>query len=207
MITICPHCRNSNWDKEVLDNFITCPECGANWDFIKMPLYIITGCSGVGKTTAARELQRLTTDYVVLDADLFYNIMPHETERDNFDQVEQILSFSNNISQSGRAVIWAMAGNIDKLSQVYHARFFRDIKVVALICEEKTLRERMTRGRGITQESWIRSSVEYNEYFRTHKKIGKVLFSTIDVEERTPEETAQCILKWIKGEFFQKIDL
>ena len=47
MITICPHCRNSNWDKEVLDNVITCPECGANWDFIKMPLYIITGCSGV----------------------------------------------------------------------------------------------------------------------------------------------------------------
>lgn len=164
---------------------------------MKMPLHIITGCSGVGKTTAAQELQKLTTDYVVLDADIFYNIMPHESEEDYYNQIEQIFSLSNNISQSGKPVVWTMAGNIDKLLQVYHARFFSEIRVLALTCREETLRNRMMEGRGIMDEGWIRSSVEYNEYFRTHKKIGEVSFSTIETDDKSPEEIAECILKWM----------
>ncbi len=198
MVTICPHCRNTQWNKEVSDHYIICPECGSKWGFIKKPLYVITGCSGVGKTTAAKELQKLTTDYVVLDADLFYNIMPHETEADHFDQIEQIFCLSNNISQSGRAVVWTMAGNIDKLDQVYHARFFSEIRVLALTSGEETLRKRMTDGRGIADEGWISSSMDYNEFFKTHEKIGEVPFSTINVDERTPEETAKCILEWME---------
>ena len=85
MIAICPNCRSHEWNKLVKGSHIFCPECGAEWQFKKEVLYVITGCSGVGKTTTAQELQKLTTDYVVLDADLFYNIMPHESEEDYFD--------------------------------------------------------------------------------------------------------------------------
>lgn len=198
MVTICPKCKNHKWDKIVEGDFIICPECGAKWNFIKKPLYVITGCSGVGKTTAGQELQKLTTDYVVLDADFFYNIMPHESEEDYFDQIEHIFSLSNNISQSGKSVVWTMAGNIDKLLQVYHVRFFSEICVLALTCREETLRRRMTEGRGIADEGWIRSSVEYNEYFRTHERIGEVPFSVLEVDDTSPEETAKCILEWVR---------
>ena len=206
MIAICPKCRNHKWDKTVEGNFIMCPECGAKWSFIKKPLYVVTGCSGIGKTTAAQELQKLTTDYVVLDADIFYNIMPHENEEDYYSQIEQIYCISNNISQAGRPVVWTMAGNIDKLLQVYHARFFSEVRVVALTCQEETLRRRMTEGRGITDEGWILSSVEYNEYFRTHKEIGEIPFSTIEVDDKPPEETAKCILQWLECDGLVKED-
>ena len=197
MIAICPKCKNHKWNKTVEGNHIICPECGATWSFKKKALYVITGCSGVGKTTTAQELQKLTTDYVVLDADIFYNIMPHESEEDDFQQIEQMYSISNNISQCGKSVVWAMAGNIDKLLQVYQARFFSEIRVLALVCGEETLRIRMTEGRGITDEGWIRSSVEYNEYFRTHEKIGEVPFSTMDIGNKSPVEAAKCVLHWL----------
>lgn len=198
MITICPKCKNHKWDKAVEGNFIICPVCGAKWNFIKKPLYVITGCSGVGKTTAGQELQKLTTDYVVLDADFFYNIMPHESEEDYYDQIEHIFSLSNNISQSGKSVVWTMAGNIDKLFQVYHARFFSEICVLALVCQEETIRKRMVEGRGIVDEGWIRSSVEYNEYFRTHERIGEVPFSVLEVDDKSPKGTAKYILEWVR---------
>lgn len=198
MITICPNCKNHQWNKEVERDFIICPDCGEKWEFIKKPLYVLTGCSGVGKTTTAQELQKLTTDYVVLDADIFYNIMPHENNEDYMNQIEQIQQISNNISQCDKSVIWTMAGNIDKLPQTYHARFFSEIRVLALVCSEESLRKRMTEGRGITDEGWISSSLEYNEYFRTHKKIGEISYSQIDIDDKSPIEVAKCVLQFIK---------
>ena len=64
-----------------------------------MPLFILTGCSGVGKTTTAQELIQRDTDFIVMDADFLFNIMPHETEEDYKNWVEQILSLSKNISK------------------------------------------------------------------------------------------------------------
>lgn len=107
---------------------------------------------------------------------MFYNIMPHESEEDYFAQIEQIYILLINISQCGKSVVWTMAGNIDKLLQVCQARFFSEIRVLALTCGESALRKRMTEGRGITDKGWINGSVKYNEYFRTHEKIGKFLF-------------------------------
>lgn len=110
MIAMCPKCGSHDWNKEVDGSMIICPECGSKWEFIKKPLYILTGCSGIGKTTTAKELQKITKDFVILDADMFYNIMPHETDDDYYDQVEQVESLSKNIMQCGKSVVWTMAG-------------------------------------------------------------------------------------------------
>lgn len=199
MIAICPKCGSHNWNKKVEGDVITCPNCGEKWSFIKKPLNILTGCSGVGKTTTGMALQKLTTDFVVLDADMFFNIMPHETDEDYFAQVEQVQSLSKNIMQSGKCVVWTMAGNIDKLVRTYHAAFFSEIRVLALVCSEESLRERMTVGRGITHEGWINGSVDYNHYFRTHEKIGDVAFETLDTDGKCVSQVAEEVLQWLKS--------
>ena len=56
MITICPACGNHEWNKEVREGRIFCPVCGGMWELPRVPLLILTGCSGVGKTTTARLL-------------------------------------------------------------------------------------------------------------------------------------------------------
>ncbi len=200
MIAICPKCKNHKWDKTVENNKIICPKCGMAWEFEKRPLYILTGCSGVGKTTTGMALQKLTHEFVVLDADMFYNIMPHETEEDYWNQIEQMQSLSKNISQSGKSVVWTMAGNIDKLKGTYSAQFFSDIRVLALTCTKEELMCRMTEGRGITDEGWLKASADYNEYFRTNTAIGDVAFQSIDISDKIPEEAAVKVLEWLQNE-------
>lgn len=47
MIEICPKCGNHEWDKEIIGDKICCPKCGEKWNFILMPLFVLTGCSGL----------------------------------------------------------------------------------------------------------------------------------------------------------------
>lgn len=68
MIGICPKCGNYDWNKEISANKaqIICQQCGHQWNFKSMPLFILTGCSGVGKTTTAQELlKRDIMDYYI----------------------------------------------------------------------------------------------------------------------------------------------
>lgn len=198
MIGICSKCGNHAWDKEIEGNTMQCPKCGNRWEFQKLPLFILTGCSGMGKTTTAQALQKLTEDVVVLDADMFYNLMPHETDADYYAQVEQVGSLSKNIHQSGKSVLWTMAGNIDKINHTYHCRFFEEVHILALVCEEESLRKRMMQGRGITDENWIQGSVDYNEYFKTHTKIGEMCYDILDTEGKSVSQVAMEVCVWLR---------
>ena len=198
MIGICQNCGNYDWDKEVKGNQIICPKCKASWKFRKLPLFLLTGCSGVGKTTTGQAMLKRNVDFVVLDADMFYNLMPHETQEDYCAQVEQLEALSKNIMQSGKPVLWTMAGNLDKVNQVYHRRFFSDIYCLALVCTEAELRDRMRNGRGITDENWIQGSVDYNEYFRTHDTVYDLPFETLDMSGKTAEELAAQVEAWVQ---------
>ena len=198
MLGICLNCGNTEWDKVVDGNKIICPKCGAARTFVKLPFYVITGCSGIGKTTTAVALQKLTRDFIIQDVDLFYNVMQPQTEEENLDMLEQVFNISKNMTQSGKPVVWTMAGSIDKLPHTYGKRFFSEIKVLALTADSEIIRKRMKEGRGITDENWIESSVNYNEYFRTHSTIGDTSFETLDCSEGTPAEIAEKVLKWLE---------
>ena len=58
MINICPGCGQYRDDKvvDVEQQRGTCPECSCAYPFRIMPLFIICGHSGVGKTTVMLEL-------------------------------------------------------------------------------------------------------------------------------------------------------
>ncbi|WP_310604233.1 hypothetical protein [Anaerosporobacter sp.] len=198
MIGICSKCGNHNWDKEVMNGQVKCPKCGDTWKFNSLPLYILTGCSGIGKTTTGIEIMKKQMDVVVLDADMFYNIMPGATEEDYYAQVEQLESLSKNIMQSGKPVLWTMAGNLDKLKHTYNSRFFSDIHCLALVCDEDALRSRMTEGRGIVDEGWIKSSIDYNNYFKTHTSLGDTEFDIYDTSEKSMSEVSDYVIGWMK---------
>lgn len=201
MIGTCAACGNHEWDKEVIEDIIHCPKCGNSWKFKKLPIFFLTGCSGIGKTTTAQELQKLTGKFIVLDADLFYNIMEPGRDEEYYDMLEQIFNITKNINQAGTPVVWTMAGNIDKLTHTYGTRFFAGIKVLALTAEPDVIRERMTEGRGIKDEGWIQASIEYNEYFRTHDAIGDMKFDKIDCSHGTPQEIAKAVNNWLMENF------
>lgn len=197
MIEICPKCGNHEWDKEIIGDIIRCPQCGEEWDFISMPLFILTGCSGVGKTTTAIEIVRKKVDYVVLDADILAWYVDWNNEEICNDWIEMILNLTKDIHQSGKPVLWTMAGCIDRLPKAYNVRYFREIKCLALVCEDEALKKRMQEGRGITDENWLKGSGDYNRYFMEHDSLGETRFETFDITNKEPDEVADYVMKWV----------
>ena len=198
MLEICSKCGNHEWDKEVDGNTIKCPKCGYKWKFEKLPIYFLTGCSGVGKTTTAIESQKLTDEYVILDVDWLRNVAWPQNDEEENNLIEQIFYLTKDISQSKKAVVWTMAGGLDRLSRAYGKRFFSEIKVLALTAESETIRKRMTEGRGIDDAGWIQSSVDYNNYFRTHDILDDTKYDTLDCTNGTPAEIARKVLEWLR---------
>lgn len=198
MIDICANCGNYEWDKEIIGNKLRCPKCGAEWEFESMPLFILTGCSGVGKTTTAIEMMRKKVDFIVLDADIFSGFMKAETEEDYNARVELAANLSKDMMQSGKPVLWTMAGNLDYLPKTYNSRYFSSIKCLALVCEESALRKRMQQGRGITDENWIQGSCDYNRYFMEHNQIGNTAFEVLDITDKNAVDVADCVIEWVK---------
>lgn len=199
MISICPSCKNHEWDKEVKGDqkqIVHCPKCGHEWSSTGLPLYIITGCSGVGKTTVAMELLHRDKEFIILDAD-YFQFMPSATSEDWAAHIERMQDISADIMQNGRPVVWTQAGCIDRLYDTYNSRFFSDIKCLALTCDPKELRRRMIEGRNITSEEWLISSNEYNNYFTTHDRIGEVKYEKLDITLMSIEEIADYVTQWV----------
>ena len=92
-----------------------------------------------------------------------------------------------------------MAGGSDRLEHTYGKRFFSEIKVLALTAEPDVIRKRMRDSRKIDDAGWIQSSVDYNNYFRTHDSIGDTKYDTLDCTNGTPEEIAKKVYSWLRG--------
>lgn len=198
MIEICSKCGNYEWDKEITGNKLRCPKCGEEWEFRRLPLFILTGCSGVGKTTTAIEIMRRRVDFVVLDADIFAGYVNWNDEESCNGWVEMITNISKDIMQSGKPVLWTMAGCLDRLPKAYNSRYFSEIKCLALVCGEDALRERMQTGRGITDDNWINGSCDYNRYFMEHNSLGDTRFETFDITGKEPGEVADYVVQWLQ---------
>lgn len=199
MIGICPKCGDYKWNKQISENkgYITCQQCGHQWKFKAMPLFILTGCSGVGKTTTAQELIQRDTKFIVMDADFLYNIMPHDTNEDHRNWVEQIMSLSKNIMQSGKPLLWTIAGALDYFENAYNRRFFTDIYFLALVCNTEDLEKRMREGRHITDANWINSSIEYNRWFIEKSSLSDKKIDTYDITGKSVAEVADYVTEWV----------
>lgn len=201
MIGNCPKCGNYEWNKQIdnTKNSIRCPQCGHQWQFKAMPLFVLTGCSGVGKTTTAQELLQRDTKFITLDADFLYNIMPHNTEEDYRNEVEQILSLSKNIMQNGKPILWTMAGALEHFEHTYNRRFFTEIHFLALVCNSEELEKRMREGRHITDSNWIKSSIDYNRWFIEKGMVSNQKIDTYDITGKSVSEVADYVTQWVEA--------
>lgn len=67
-----------------------------------------------------------------------------------------------------------------------------------MVCEERELRRRMREGRHITDENWIQSSVDYNQYFIEHDHIEDTAFDTYDITGKSKNEVADYVISWVE---------
>src|SRR6516165_968626 len=107
MFNVCPGCGEYNDAKNILASpeRAVCPNCQHEHRFLSLPLFVVTGASGAGKTTAALELVNITQDKVVLDQDILWNDA-FNSPKDDFRQFRNIwLRMVKNIHQAGKSAV------------------------------------------------------------------------------------------------------
>ena len=90
MMNVCFQCGMYHADKLIdpAGPFAVCPECGFKHPFRQLPLLIVSGASGAGKSTVCQQLTGQLTQAVLLDSDILWRPefnRPETKYRDYFD--------------------------------------------------------------------------------------------------------------------------
>ncbi len=168
----------------------------------KLPLFIVTGASGVGKTTVMHELRKIMPDFDVLSTDND-NFGSTASKLEYQDRFNLLLHFSNAVAKSGRGTIicgtfmpWD-AKKCDTYSE------FSELCFINLHCDDATRNARLRNRED--KETWT------DEMLKTHEEFAQWLLDhaatdydppmpTIDTSLTPPAEVAARI----KGFVLQK---
>lgn len=163
----------------------------------KMPLFIVTGASGVGKTTLCEELFRKETEYLVMESDIVWCEF-YDTPEDNYRRFRKVwMNLCASISQIGKPVVLCGCNTPEQLEYLEERKYFTEIYYLAVVSDEKTLLQRMREGRGITSQEWLESSLHFNRWLKANADKTNPPITLLDVTGRTLLESADFLHSWI----------
>jgi predicted kinase len=202
MFNVCHHCGLYHADK-IIDPagpFAVCPACGHEHPFKQLPLLMVSGASGAGKSTVCHQLLGTLTQAVLLDSDILWRPefnKPDEKYRDFF---ETWLRMAKNISQAGRPVVIFGAGTgvPENIEPCIERRYFSAVKYLALVCDDDHLAARLRARpawRGSGERAYIEDHLTFNRWFKTQGE----MITRLDTTHAMVNETAEQVRDWIKA--------
>ncbi len=163
----------------------------------KLPLFIVTGASGVGKSSLCEELFRRETEYIVMESDLLWEER-YNTPEDNYAAYRSLwMRVCANIAQSGKPVVLCGCALPEQFESRPERNLFTEIHYLAAVCGEKALFSRMKEGRGIRDEGWLESSQAFNRWLKEHGRETKPPITLLDTTSLTSQEAARKVDQWI----------
>lgn len=201
-MNVCFQCGTYHADK-IIDStgpFAICPECGYKHAFHQLPLLIVSGASGTGKSTVCRHLLGRVTQAVLLDADILWRPEFNTPATNYRDFFETWLRVCKNIAQSGRPVVLfgAGVGQPENIENRIERRYFSTINYLALVCSDETLSERLRQRpiwRGTRELMYIEDQLRFNRWFKAYDR--QPVIKLVDTTNALLDETAQHIASWI----------
>jgi hypothetical protein len=209
MFNVCYQCGAYHADKTIDPSgpFAICPACGHNHPFRRLPLLLIGGASGAGKSTVCRHLLGQESEAVLLDADILWRDA-FNTPEDNYRAFfETWLRMAKNIGQSGRAVAIFGAGFVvpSNVEPCVERRYFSRIHYLGLVCEAESLAARLRarpQWRQSAEESFIQGQIRFNQWILDQGALPDSPVEVFDTTNTDPAETAKAVHRWI----LQKIE-
>jgi hypothetical protein len=204
MFNVCHKCGLYRADK-IIDPegpFAICPECDHKHPFLQLPLLIVSGASGAGKSTVCRQLLGQQQQVVLLDTDILWRPEFNKPENSYTDFFETWLRVCKNINQSGRPVVLfgagiGVPGNIEPCVE---RRYFSKVHYLSLVCDDDLLATRL-RERPAWRESggqgFLEDQIRFNKWFKTWAVDKEEQPAMLDTTHASLEETARQVLEWI----------
>jgi len=202
MFNVCPGCGEYTEAKEIISPPPTavCPNCGYEWVYLSLSLFVVTGASGSGKTTAALELVKMACDLVVLDQDILWNDAFNAPEYDYQLFRNTWLRMVKNIHQAGKSVVLFGSAIPEQYECCVERRYLSTIHYLALCCEPRELERRL-----IERPNWrksgssenLRRMVDFNKWLSNNAAKTKPPMTLLNTTELTVRETVKSIHEWI----------
>lgn len=204
MFNVCPKCGDYRPDKIIGADgeSAICPDCGYQSRFIRLPLFILTGASGVGKSTVCRKLAARMKDVVVMESDILWREEFDKPETNYSDYRETWLRICKNISQAGRPVVLCGVGVPTQFEQCLERRYFSELHYLALICDDQILASRLGKRptwRGYSNDAQIEEQVVFNRWLVNNAPNTEPPMTLLDTSETTVEETVEKVEQWIRS--------
>jgi predicted kinase len=207
MMNVCLQCGTYRADKLIDPSgpFAICPECGYKHPFLQLPLFIVSGASGAGKSTVCHALLGGLNHAVLLDSDILWRPEFNTPENNYRDFFETWLRMCKNISQAGRPVVLfgAGAGVPDNIEPRIERRYFSTVEYLALVCDDKVLADRLKQRpawRGTQASAYIEEHQRFNQWFKTRGTTAPHI-TLVDTTHATVGATTAKVTSWISEKF------
>ena len=210
MFNVCYSCGEYHADKTVVllpetpgSAHAVCPNCGHPHRFRHLPLLIVAGASGTGKSALIQKLVTHVDEAVLLDLDILWRPEFNRPDDAYDGYFDTWLRLIKNIAQSGRPVVvfGAGIGVPSNLEHQVERRYIADSRTLALTCDDETLGARLRARpdwRGSGSDTFIESQLEFNRWF---VEVGPTLSPPIELYDTTNQSidaTANHVAAWIR---------
>jgi hypothetical protein len=206
MINVCTQCGLYRADKIIDPDgpYAVCPECGCQHPFRFLPLLVVSGASGTGKTSVCFNLTGRYQGAVLLDSDILWRPEFNTPESNYRGFFETWLRVCKNVAQSGRTVslFGAGVGVPENLENCVERRYFSVIHYLALVCSDEILSKRLEQRpawRGTRDKGFIDDQIRFNQWLLNYNKDDKLPpISIIETSHQTIDDTAKAVEAWIR---------
>ncbi|MGH3165650.1 MAG: hypothetical protein ACRDN0_07115 [Trebonia sp.] len=170
---------------------LRCPRCAAGQRVPAMPLFVVAGPSGAGKTTVTEPLRRLLPECVVFEADLTWHIAAagHDNWRNTW------LQLAHGVALGGRATVLCGSLTPDQLERLPFRKVIGPIRFCLLDCPDDVRAARLRarpEWRGSSSEDVIIRHQRYAAWLRER------ISPCFDTGAAEPAETAAQVAAWVR---------
>ena len=203
MFNICPRCGMYSEQKTIDPNgpFAICRHCGYAHPFKQLPLFIVTGASGSGKSAACLQLVALLPECVVLEVDLLWRPESFRADTNYRDFRNLCLRVAKNIGQSGRPVVLSGTGSPDQYETCPERLYFSETHYLGLVCDDSAIQQRLKDRppwRASSDLDKIAEHIMFNRWIKANASQTVPPMTLLDTSSAIIQTTAGQIAGWVR---------
>ncbi len=202
MFNVCPGCGEYTVEKEIdsAGSYAICPRCGHTHRFVRLPLFVVSGASGTGKTTVCLALPALLPECVVLESDILWR-PEFNTPEDGYRTYRDLwLRLAKNIHQAGRPVVLCGTAVPAQMELCPERRYLAAIHYLALVCDDDILARRLRARPDWRQSGGAEFSARmtaFNGWLKANASQTAPPMALLDTSHITIQAAAEQVAAWV----------
>jgi predicted kinase len=203
MFNVCPSCGIYSVEKEIdpIESVAICPTCRYRHRFLRLPLFVLTGASGVGKTTVCLGLPAVLPECVALESDILWR-KEYDDPAAIYREYRDIwLRIAKNVGQSGRPVVLAGTALPDQLESCPERRYFAAIYYLALVCDDDVLARRLRARpgwRAAGSADFVERMIQFSRWLTDNASRTTPPMALLDTTGSSVEDTVDQVAAWVR---------